>query len=117
MWPTVGGFRPACKEVAIIMNHQHRQARFSVQSRNPFVRVLAALALLLILGLSLVVGAIAFFLFLGLAVIGAAVMAVRIWLLRRRVGDTPTATGPDRGRTIEGEVIERRDKTSDKKKD
>ncbi len=96
------------------MTNQHRKVRFSLQSRNPLVRVLAALALVLILGVSLVVGAIAFFLFLGLAVIGAVVMAVRIWLLRRRMRNTATAAKPDRGRIIDGEVIERRENTSDR---
>ncbi len=80
-------------------------------SRNPLVRVLAAIGALVLAGIALVLGAMVFLTFLGLAVIAALLVWVRLWWIRRQLrrqarqgrGPGPRRKGRTQGRVIEGE--------------
>jgi len=54
-------------------------------SANPVMRVIAALVGLIILGVSIFVGAIFVAGILGMAIIGGVALAIRGWLLRRKM--------------------------------
>lgn len=79
----------------------------SGSAQNPLVRILAAVGAVLLLGISLVLGAMIFLVFLGLAAVAAVALAVRVWWIRRKMARQPRAgahrgRSPETGRTIEG---------------
>lgn len=78
-------------------------------AHNPLVRILAAVGAVLLLGVSLVLGAVIFLVFLGLAALAALAVALRMWWLRRRMARAGRGSqqahrhrATARGRIIEG---------------
>lgn len=94
------------------------QAKLQLRSTNPLVRVLALVLLAVLFLVGLMIGTVVFLALLGIAVIGAVAMSLRLWWLRRslyRGRATPRSQtrGQASSRTIEGEVVERREKPAD----
>lgn len=54
------------------------------RTQNPFVRILALIGFILLLGVALVVGAFMFVALLGLALIAGSALYLRFWWLRRQ---------------------------------
>lgn len=84
-----------------------------MKSANPLAQVLTVIVGLLLLTAALFVGAFVFIAMLGVAVIGGAILTLRIWWLRRqlrREAGSQTGQSGHRSRqslTIEGEVVKK----------
>ena len=98
----------------------------SPQSQNPFVRILALIGVILLLAVSVVVGAFLFAALFGLAIIAGGVLYLRLWWLRRqwrrRMADNNAEHARARherprsdARVIEGEFV-REDSPSNRRR-
>jgi membrane protein implicated in regulation of membrane protease activity len=85
----------------------------SLPSRqNPFIRALTLIVAAVVVGVSLLFGFIAFLILAGMALVLVAVIAVRVWWLRRKIRSRMREQQPQKD-FIEGEyeVEERHDRT------
>jgi membrane protein implicated in regulation of membrane protease activity len=81
--------------------------------QNPFARALTLVVAAIVVGVSLLFGFIAFLILAGMALILVAIVAVRVWWLRRKLKAGMREQSSSERDFIEGEyeVEERTDKT------
>lgn len=73
---------------------------------NPLANVLVVIAGTLIIGVSIVLGFFALLALSALVLVSAAVIGVRVWWLKRKIGAQPTANSSEPRRKAPAGVIE-----------
>jgi len=84
---------------------------------NPIANVLVVIAGALVVGASIVLGFFAFVALSAIVLISAAVIGIRVWWLKRKIGQGQAPGGTQKPRSTPGGVIEGEYKVVDKDND